>query len=211
MRKLILAAVGAITVLAVMAVGALAHSRPIRFDPAPGAVLSAAPAQITGWFTSDLRRDPNWTFIHVTNAAGERVDTGDAVLSADRREITVDLQSGLPDGRYLVTWRNYDDADGHILGDCYVFYVGQAAADAGLVDKTRIDGGGDCERADISAREATPAPGASLVETETPASSADGDSSGSDVPLWLLVIGVAGGVAVGLVGSRFLIKSGPRA
>ena len=62
---------------------ASAHSRPVRFDPAPGAVLQASPAQVTGWFTSDIRRDPNWSFIQVKDAQGTRVDTGDSALSTD--------------------------------------------------------------------------------------------------------------------------------
>ncbi len=40
----------------ILAGSVAAHSRPVRFDPAPGAVLDAAPAAITGWFTSDIRR-----------------------------------------------------------------------------------------------------------------------------------------------------------
>ena len=124
---IVLAASGVAAMLLVQLTSA--HSRPIRFDPAPGAVLTAAPAQVTGWFTSDLRRDPNWNFLRVLGPGGQRVDTGEPILSADRLSMTVNLQPGLGPGRYLVTWRTWDDADGEIFGDCFTFFVGQEAAD----------------------------------------------------------------------------------
>ncbi|HEY7466239.1 MAG TPA: hypothetical protein VIB47_06060, partial [Dehalococcoidia bacterium] len=61
-----LAAVGALAVATVVS----AHSRPIRFEPSPGQVLAQPPSQVSGWFTAELRRDPNWTFLHVTDAQG---------------------------------------------------------------------------------------------------------------------------------------------
>lgn len=149
---------------AVVAVGACllaaglvsAHSRPVRFDPAASAILTAAPSQVTGWFTQPLRRDASWNFIHVINEQGARVDTGDISLSADRKQMSIALNSGLPTGRYLVNWRTWDDNDGAIFGDCYYFFVGQAAADAAVTANTRLDGGAACQRIDVSGREGTP-------------------------------------------------------
>src|SRR5215207_9231222 len=98
---------------------ASAHSRPVRFDPPASAVLTTSPAKVDIWLTNELRRDPNWTFVHVTDAAGARVDTGaDITLSADRRQMTIDLKPNLPPGRYLVNWRGWDDTDQAIYGDC---------------------------------------------------------------------------------------------
>lgn len=183
---------------------ASAHSRPIRFDPAPGAVLSAAPAQVSGWFTSDLRRDPNWNFIRVLGPNGQRVDTGEPILGADRLSMTVNLQSGLGAGRYLVTWRTWDDADGEIFGDCYTFFVGQAAADAAIAQKVRLDGGSQCERIEFDAGGGTPVPG----QTQTPESPAGEDDHSEDdgggLPGWALIAGIGGGLALGLVGGRVI-------
>jgi methionine-rich copper-binding protein CopC len=199
----IVIAVSAMTMLFVQL--ASAHSRPIRFDPAPGAVLTAAPAQVTGWFTSDLRRDPNWNFLRVTGPNGQRADTGEPILSADRLSMTVNLQSGLGPGRYLVTWRTWDDADGEIFGDCYTFFVGQEAANAAVTEKYRLDGGSQCERIEFDAGAGTPVPG------QTPAPEGDehedgGASDGGDsgLPGWALVLGIGGGLAVGLVGGRLI-------
>ena len=80
LRTAIVAALLVLVTGGVAATQVFAHSRPLRFDPAPGAVLQAAPASITGYFTSDIRRDPNWSFIHVEDAQGQRVDTGDTCL-----------------------------------------------------------------------------------------------------------------------------------
>jgi methionine-rich copper-binding protein CopC len=184
---------------------AYAHSRPIRFDPAPGAVLTAAPAQVTGWFTSDLRRDPNWNFIRVTGPTGQRVDAGEPILSSDRLSMSVNLQPGLGPGRYLVTWRTWDDADGEIFGDCFTFFVGQEAANAAVAEKYRLDGGSQCERIEYDATNGTPVPGQTPVpEAEN---HQDGDATNDDsggLPGWALVLGIGGGLAVGLVAGRLI-------
>jgi methionine-rich copper-binding protein CopC len=208
MKRLLIAGSLAAFAVVLLAGVVFGHSRPIRFDPAPGAVLSTAPAQVTGWFTSDLRRDPNWTFIKVSDTQGNQVETGVTVLSDDRRQMTASLRAGLTPGRYTVTWRTYDDGDGAIFGDCYTFFVGQEAANAAIVDKTRLDAGSACQRIDVEARDGTPVPG------QTPTASGEGhDGSeehvegadgGGGVETWVLMLGVAGGFAVGLVGGRLI-------
>jgi methionine-rich copper-binding protein CopC len=191
-----------------------AHSRPIRLDPPPGAVLQTAPSQVTGWFTSDIRRDPNWSFLSVADAQGNSVTAGEVQLSTDRRQMSVPLRAGLSGGRYTVTYRTFDDGDGAIFGDCYTFYVGQAAADAGFTDKTRLDGGGaTCQRIDVSAKDGTPVPGQTPQasagtsagdDDEGSTASSSSGKSGSDVPAWGLIVGIIGGVAVGGIGGRFI-------
>jgi methionine-rich copper-binding protein CopC len=194
-----------------------AHNRPVLFNPAPAAVLDAAPAEITGWFAGPLRANPNWTYLHVFDANGNRVDTGDLTFSDDRRQMSVGLNSDLGPGGYMVTWRSWDDEDGFILGDCYRFYVGQEAADAAIADGTRLFGGQDCEAIEVSAKQGTPTPEQLTPtpepETEAPSggtgasgSSDDGDSSG--VPVWGLALGIIGGLFVGGVGMKVM---GPRA
>jgi methionine-rich copper-binding protein CopC len=199
--RLALALAAALAVAAALVATAAAHSRPIRFDPPPGAVLSSAPAKVDGWFTSDLRRDPNWTFLKVTDAQGNRVDSGETALSADRRMLSVGLRQGLAAGRYLVTWRGWDDGDGEIFGDCYTFFIGQAAADAAISEKTRLDGGSSCERIEVSARNGTPVPNQSQPSGDA---HAEGETGGGGLPLWSLALGIVGGVAAGAAGGRFL-------
>ena len=193
----------------VAATQVFAHSRPLRFDPAPGAVLQAAPASVTGYFSSDIRRDPNWSFIQVTDAQGQRVDTGETALSTDRLQMTATLKSGLGPGTYLVSWRTWDDGDGEIFGDCYVFFVGQAAADAAVTSKTRLDGGSKCPRIEVAAKNGTPTP-SQVSALLTPTAGAEDDhahsdsDSGTSKLIIGLVIGVIGGTALGLLGGRLV-------
>jgi methionine-rich copper-binding protein CopC len=196
-----------------------AHSRPIRFDPAPGSILTAAPAKIDGWFTAELRRDPNWNFIRAADAQGNRVDTGEPILSSDRRQMSVALRPGLMPGRYVVTWRTWDDGDTRIFGDCYAFFVGQAAADAAVNDKFRLDAGGSCQRIDISGRDGTPVAGGTPQATpggppvaeghddEDEDAETSGTSDDGGIPVWSLVLGIVAGVVVGGVGGRFVGRS----
>ena len=207
--RLALASSLACAALAALVATASAHSRPTRFDPAPGAVLQTAPAKVDGWFTAAIRRDPNWSFITVTDSQGNRVDTGDPILSSDRLQMTANLKPGLAQGRYLVTWRTWDDGDGAIFGDCYAFFVGQSAADQSVSGKARLDGGGSCARIDVSAKDATPVPSATLAETKgggddgTDMPASPGGSSGR-VPWWTIVAGALGGLVIGGVGSKLV-------
>jgi len=194
---------------------AFAHSRPVRFDPPAGAVLTSPPSQVTGWFDSAVRADPNWTFLHITDAQGNRVDAGNTTLSADRQQLTASLKSGLSAGAYTVTYRTWDDDDGAIFGDCYNFFVGQAAADAAQKANIRLDAGGNCQRIDMESKNATPT-NAKVSALATAAASggaadfagaAESSSGGSKLPWWTLVIGIAAGLAVGAVGGR-LVKTG---
>ncbi|HLF78342.1 MAG TPA: copper resistance CopC family protein [Dehalococcoidia bacterium] len=205
--RLLSAAALTAVALATLATTVLAHSRPIRFEPAPGAVLSTAPAEVKGWFTSDIRRDPNWTYLRVTDPQGTRVDTGETALSADRRQLTVSLRPNLGPGRYVVTWRNWDDADGEILGECYTFFIGQAAADAAVTDKFRMDAGSSCERIEASTKNGTPTPGQTTqpgTEGHEDGEEAAAGDGGEGLPAWALVLGVLAGVLVGGVGGRFI-------
>jgi methionine-rich copper-binding protein CopC len=139
---IMLAAAAALASLALSGI-AEAHSRPVRFDPAPGSVLTTAPSNITGWFTSDIRSAEE-SFIQVLDADGANVATGDIQLSTDRRQMSVALQSGVGDGRYVVYWSTFDDADGEVFSGCYAFFVGQAAADDAVANGQALDAAADC-------------------------------------------------------------------
>lgn len=137
-----LAAVAAVLMVAPIQ-PASAHARPVRFDPAPGAVLQSAPTSIQAWFTSDLRNAGD-TFIRVFDASKKRVDTGTIGLSNDRRNMSIGLQADLPEGAYLVHWSTLDDGDGETFAGCHVFYIGQAAADQAVSKGAALDGGANC-------------------------------------------------------------------
>jgi len=127
--------------------------------------------------------------------------------------MTVGLQPGLEPGMYMVTYRIWDDNDGHILGDCYKFYIGQEAADAAVADNIRLFGGEGCERIDVSGRDGTPTP-EELTPTPQPSpgegnggavSGEDGDDDdGGGVPVWALALGIVGGIVVGGLGMKLV-------
>ena len=145
LKKLLLGvvAVASLAFAALSVSSVLAHSRPIRFAPAPGAVLEAAPARIDGWFTSDLRRADE-SFIRVFDAEGSAVAVGEIELSTDRRQMAVALTGAFGPGRYLVHWSTLDDEDGEVFAGCFTFFVGTEAATAALADGVALDGGADC-------------------------------------------------------------------
>jgi methionine-rich copper-binding protein CopC len=217
--RLAIAAIFASIAVSSLSTAVFAHSRPVRFDPPPGAVLTSAPAQVNGWFDSAFRSDPNWTFIHVADAQGNRVDTGTTTLSSSRQQLTAPLKSGLGPGAYTVTYRTWDDDDGAIFGDCFNFFVGQAAADAAQSAPTRLDAGGNCARIDIEnpdkvstpdpsvASDLTKAASAGTAADFTAASESSSGSGGNKVPWWTLILAVGAGLVAGAVGGR-LVKTG---
>jgi methionine-rich copper-binding protein CopC len=172
-----------------------AHSRPVRFDPAPGIVLGTAPASVQGWFSSEIRR-ADTSFLQVLDGQGRRVEQGETQLAMDRRQMSVALSPGLPEGRYIVHWSALDDVDGHALAGCYVFFVGQAAAEASVRGGEPLDGGSRCP-ATIEAE--TPEPG-----EHDEAASSENNTGGDGVPVWTVVLGAIVGVVVGGVGGRLL-------
>jgi methionine-rich copper-binding protein CopC len=122
----------AIVVLALLAAAlpnlAFAHARLVSSDPAANARLDSAPSAITLVFSDELKPDGN--SITVTDASGARVDAGDTKLvasDAQRRTITVSLNSGLGDGVYTVKWVNAS-TDGHSEEGSFSFTVGAATA-----------------------------------------------------------------------------------
>ena len=199
MKQLIAGAVGAVAVFALLIGGATAHSRPVRFDPAPGAVLDSAPTMVTGWFNSDLRREDD-SFIRVLDAEGNRVDVGDTELDPERRQMSATLAAGLGEGRYLVHWSTHDDGDGEVFSACHYFFVGQAAADAALAEDTAVDGGAECP--------------ASQASVDVDADHDDGaaedadhdDSDGDGVPVWTLIVTSAIGVLGLMTGGCALLR-----
>ena len=79
-----------------------AHAFLDHASPAVGSTVPAAPAAVTIWFTQNL--EPAFSNVAVTNAAGQRVDAGNAQIPPGHPD---QLQIGLrplPAGTYTVTW-----------------------------------------------------------------------------------------------------------
>ncbi|NJM05531.1 hypothetical protein HC891_03945 [Candidatus Gracilibacteria bacterium] len=100
---------------------AFAHAEFAASFPAAGAQLDLAPTEVLILF-SDALAEGGHTII-VTDASGQRVDSGDArrdPRDAAGRSLIVSLQANLAPSTYTVTWRN-TGSDGHLLDGSFQF------------------------------------------------------------------------------------------
>ena len=103
---------------------ASAHARLEGTNPPQGAVVKTEPSAVV--FEFDEPVEGNFGAVRVYDAAGERVDEGDAFHpDGEGPKLGVHLKPGLPDGSYTATYRVVS-ADGHIVSSGYVFSIGKA-------------------------------------------------------------------------------------
>jgi methionine-rich copper-binding protein CopC len=103
MRRPIVAALAALTVLAAAIGPVWSHAFLARAAPAVGSTVPAAPAEIVLRFTEPV--EPAFSVVTVTGTGGDRVDAGD--LHADPADPTI-LRASLKPlaaGIYKVVWR----------------------------------------------------------------------------------------------------------
>ncbi len=116
MRRLTIA--GMIPLLLATA-AANAHALLDHAEPRVGNTVAAPPREVTLWFTQKL--EPAFSSITVTNAAGQRVDTGKARISGS--QMSVSLRAG-GSGTYRVNWQVLS-VDAHRTNGNFTFQVGQ--------------------------------------------------------------------------------------
>jgi copper transport protein len=102
---------------------ASAHARLEGTSPPEGAVVKTEPSAVI--FEFDEPVEGNFGAVRVYDAAGERVDKGDAFHpNGEGPRLGVHLEPGLPDGSYTATYRVVSQ-DGHIVSSGYVFSIGK--------------------------------------------------------------------------------------
>ncbi len=112
--------VGIIPLLLLLATGeAAAHAFLDHAEPRVGNKVATPPREVTVWFTQKL--EPAFSTITVTNAAGQRVDTGKTRVSGN--QMSVSLRPGGA-GTYHVTWHVLS-VDTHTTDGNFTFQVGQ--------------------------------------------------------------------------------------
>jgi copper resistance protein C len=115
-------AIIAFAAAALVSGAALAHAFLDHALPAVGATVAQPPAEVTIWFTQAL--EPAFTGCEVTNAAGQRVDTGQVTIDAkDPQELHVPLKALSP-GEYKVSWHALSVDTHRTVGD-FNFTVGR--------------------------------------------------------------------------------------
>jgi copper resistance protein C len=111
---------GITPLLLLLATGeATAHAFLDHAEPRVGNKVAAPPREVTLWFTQKL--ESAFSSITVTNAAGERVDTGKTRVSGT--QMSVSLRPG-GSGTYRVNWRVLS-VDTHTTDGNFTFQVGQ--------------------------------------------------------------------------------------
>ena len=98
---------------------ASAHAFLDHAEPRVGNKVATAPREVTLWFTQKL--EPAFSSVAVTNAAGQRVDTGKPRVSGN--QMSVSLRSAGA-GTYRVNWRVLS-VDAHTTDGSFTFQVGQ--------------------------------------------------------------------------------------
>ena len=96
-----------------------AHAMLDHAEPRVGNKVATAPHEVTLWFTQKL--EPAFSTITVTNAAGERVDSGKTRVSGN--QMSVPLRAGGA-GTYRVNWHVLS-VDSHNTDGSFTFQVGQ--------------------------------------------------------------------------------------
>jgi len=115
---------------------ASAHATLVSTDPAEGAVLEAAPEQVTFTFDESVIGVP--AGVQVFDATGEEVAS---VASVRDAQLVVDLEEEVGEGTLVVVWRLVS-ADGHPIGGSLSFSVG-APSDNVDVPSGRAEAGTD--------------------------------------------------------------------
>jgi methionine-rich copper-binding protein CopC len=94
-----------------------AHATLDHAEPRVGNTVATAPHEVTLWFTQKL--EAAFSSITVTNAAGERVDSGKTRVSGSQMSVTI--RAGGP-GTYRVNWRVLS-VDTHTTEGNFTFQV----------------------------------------------------------------------------------------
>jgi len=98
---------------------AQAHAFLDHSEPKVGNKVTAPPREVTLWFTQKL--EPAFSRVTVTNAAGERIDSGKPRVSGS--QISVSVRPGGA-GTYHVNWHVLS-VDAHSTQGNFSFQVGQ--------------------------------------------------------------------------------------
>ena len=120
-RRLLLTA---LVLLAVQTLGtgvAGAHASVLVTSPADNTAVAPAPATATVTFTERVTIGVGG--LTVRNTTGLRVDSGPSKVDDIGTTVSVGLQTALPDGTYVATYRVLS-ADGHPVSGSFLFGIG---------------------------------------------------------------------------------------
>jgi copper transport protein len=105
-----------------------AHANLIHSDPAAGAVVAKAPAEIVMEFSEDL--DASFTAVQLMDQAGHVVAEGPGIINKSAPRILRLAVPELPDGVYSALWKARSATDGHVTLGTLSFATGKATQSA---------------------------------------------------------------------------------
>jgi methionine-rich copper-binding protein CopC len=181
MRRVAVTALLALATLLGLTTPAMAHNVLVSSDPADGATLDSAPESVTLTFDQSVQDVGNQ--IAVTGPEGGQWTDGDVQVRGNI--VTVGLRPLGPAGEYTIGYRILS-ADGHPVQGEVTFTMSQAGSGTSAPGDS---GAGQ------SATTAPPAGSTATAPTRA-APSAEGDSSG--LPVWVWVVGGVVLLAAGL-------------
>jgi copper transport protein len=101
-----------------------AHARLVKSSPTDGATLTAAPGELSFWYSE--KPEPSFTAVKLTDSSGAAVSVG-APTAIDSTGIRVAVTGPMHPGRYAVAWRTAG-SDGHASEGTLHFSVAQGTA-----------------------------------------------------------------------------------
>lgn len=103
---------------------AFAHASPVEMRPNSGARLDTAPTEISIRFSERL--EGGSSRMRVARTSGERVDLGEARVSADGYTLSIPVSN--TEGIYTVSWSVVSKDDGHFTRGSYAYSVNSDVA-----------------------------------------------------------------------------------
>ncbi|MFI1914524.1 copper resistance protein CopC [Nocardia sp. NPDC020380] len=100
---------------------ASAHAVLVSSDPAYGSTITHEPDRVSLTFDEPVTAAQD--AVTISDADGQRVDTGGTTTADGGRTVQRHLRAGLPDGTYLLGW-SLLSADGHLVSGSIVFGIG---------------------------------------------------------------------------------------
>ncbi|MCZ6486457.1 MAG: copper resistance protein CopC, partial [Acidobacteria bacterium] len=83
--------------------GLLGHAQLLQTVPPANARLEQAPPRVQLFFNEGI--EPIFNGVVVLNRNGLPVHSGEATLSRNRQELSVEIKDNVPNGIYTVSWR----------------------------------------------------------------------------------------------------------
>jgi copper transport protein len=141
-----------IILLAVLSLGtgvASAHASIVTTSPADGTSVTPSPSTVTATFSERVSIGVGG--LTVRNTKGLRVDSGPSKVDGVGTTVTVGVQTALPDGTYVATYRVLS-ADGHPVSGSFLFGIGSGPIDTNAASLSGTGGNRAWEIAGTAAR-----------------------------------------------------------